>query len=88
MSLTIDTITQELTAFISGNIVAPGVTLTPDTVLGNLGVDSFSVIEIVLFIERKFGIVIPDDQLTPENISSVASLARCTYNLSSGISGN
>jgi acyl carrier protein len=79
MSPSIDTISKELTSFISTNILAQGVYLTPETPLGNLGVDSFSVIEIVLFIERKFGVVIPDESLTPENLKTVSSLALTTY---------
>lgn len=79
MSPNIDTISKELTNFISTNILAQGVQLTPETPLGNLGVDSFSVIEIVLFIERKFGVVIPDESLTPENLKTVSSLSHTTY---------
>lgn len=80
MPNTIATISKELSNFISTNILAQDVLLTPETSLGNLGVDSFSIIEIVLFIERKYGVVIPDENLTPENLKNVSSLAACTYN--------
>jgi acyl carrier protein len=71
-------ICSELCQFISANILAPGVELQEDTILTNLGIDSFSVIEIILFIERKFGVVIPDEYLVPENLKSVSAMAACT----------
>lgn len=72
-------ISQELCYFISTNILAEGVLIKNDTILSHLGVDSFSVIEIILFIERRFGVVIPDESLLPENLHCVDALARCTY---------
>lgn len=74
----VDEISAELCKFISTNILAPDVEVNPDTILTNIGVDSFSVIEIILFIERKFGVVIPDEFLVPENLKSVTALANCT----------
>ncbi|MCL4144858.1 UNVERIFIED_CONTAM: hypothetical protein GTU68_009977 [Idotea baltica] len=68
-------VTQKLQAFIAENILAEGVELTPETILGDLGVDSFSVVEIVLFLERAFGVALPDEALTPENLKTVNSLA-------------
>jgi acyl carrier protein len=70
-------IKKELCAFISENILAGGVAVEPDTVLSDIGVDSFSLIEIILFIERKFGVAIPHESLTPENFTSVNALADC-----------
>jgi len=71
-------ICSELCQFISTNILAPGVEVNEDTILTHIGIDSFSVIEIILFIERKFGVVIPDEYLVPENLKSVSALAGCT----------
>jgi acyl carrier protein len=75
----IPAISAELCRFISTNILAEGVTIDKDTLLTNIGVDSFSVIEIILFIERKFGVVIPDEDLIPENLKTVSALAKCTW---------
>jgi acyl carrier protein len=75
----IQTIRKELCYFISANILAEGVKVENDTILSNIGVDSFSVIEIILFIERKFGVIIPDESLVPENLKSVGALADCTF---------
>ncbi len=68
---------KELCTFISENILAGEVPVQNDTVLSDIGVDSFSIIEIILFIERKFGVVIPHESLTPENLVSVNALVDC-----------
>lgn len=70
---------QELYNFITSNILAEGVEVNPDTKLSQIGVDSFSVIEIILFIERRFGVILPDELLIPENLKSIEALARCTW---------
>ena len=68
---------KELCAFITNNILAGDVEVQADTILSDIGVDSFSIIEIILFIERKFGVAIPHESLTPENLVSVNALIEC-----------
>lgn len=38
-------------------------------------VDSMNVLEIVMFVEEKFGIKVEDAEIIPENFDSVAQLA-------------
>ncbi|TVR37235.1 MAG: acyl carrier protein [Cryomorphaceae bacterium] len=66
-----------LLAFVKENIVSSEVELRADTVLRDVGIDSYSVIEMVLFLERKYGITLPEEKLLPENLASVQMLARC-----------
>ena len=47
-----DIIKKELCDFIAENILAGEVIVLPDTVLSDIGVDSFSIIEIILFIDE------------------------------------
>jgi acyl carrier protein len=68
---------KELCKFISENILAGEISVEPETILSDIGVDSFSIIEIILFIERKFGVSIPHESLTPENFVSVNALVEC-----------
>ncbi|MGB0914808.1 MAG: hypothetical protein ACPGVI_01995 [Crocinitomicaceae bacterium] len=68
-------IINALSDFIKSNILAKEVTLEPDFVLKEVGVDSFSIVEIVLFIERKYGKLIPDHLMVPETFISVRSIA-------------
>ena len=72
-----ETTKKELCAFISENILAGDVAVQADTILSDIGVDSFSIIEIILFIERKFGVAISHESLTPENLVSVDALVEC-----------
>lgn len=46
-----------------------------NTPLSEAGVDSFSLIEIVLFVERHYQVAMPLESLTPEKASSLTSLA-------------
>jgi acyl carrier protein len=46
-----------------------------------LGIDSLSIIAIVLFIERKFGVRIPEEELIPENLESINAVAACCFRL-------
>lgn len=83
MSTNIDvgTIGNELMKFIQANILAEDVVITHQTVLSEIGIDSYSIVEIILFIERKYGVVIPDEMLVPENFRTIAVLAATTQKL-------
>ncbi len=72
---------QALGEFVRGNILAKGIAVEPETLLRDIGVDSYSVIEMVLFIERRFGVVLPEEKLVPENLKSVRALAACTVKM-------
>jgi len=76
--MTQETIANEICTFIKENLVAEGIEIKSDSSLSQIGLDSFSTIEIVLFIERKFDVGLPDEALTPENIDSPNSIAACT----------
>lgn len=80
-NIDVGTISNELMKFVQANILAEGVVITPQTILRNIGIDSYSIVEIILFIERKYGVVIPDDLLIPENFKSIAVLATTTQKL-------
>lgn len=71
------TISEALCAFIRSNLLAPGVDLKPHTPFASLGLDSFSLLEIILFIERKYSLSLPDMALTKENLHSADTLATC-----------
>lgn len=75
--MTTTTVSAEICQFIQNNLVAEGVTIEGNTALAKIGLDSFSIIEIVLFIERKYGVQLPDEALVPENIASPDAFAKC-----------
>lgn len=84
VKLSAEEIASELCGFLRENILAPNVEVTVETTLAEIGVDSFSLMEVVLFIERKFALELPAESLSPENIASVGTLsAYCAKKLNS-----
>lgn len=39
-------------------------------------IDSHGIVELVAFFEQRFGVTVADEDLTPENFASIASIAR------------
>ena len=55
----------------------PDYVLADDARLLDEGIlDSMGAVELVTFLQERFGIVIPDDEITEENLGSVAEIAR------------
>jgi acyl carrier protein len=79
MQDSLPSINQSLCNFISENLVASGVGVLPETPFETLGLDSFSIIEIILYVERKYDLTLPDEALTKTNIYSVSTLADCIH---------
>lgn len=72
-------ISQQLLSYLNDDIMDEPVEEAKfDTPFSELGVESYDVIQLVLFIERKFGVELPEKDLIPENLKSIASLASCT----------
>lgn len=74
-------IIAEIKKYIEKNILAETVEIDATTNLKQAGIDSFSTVEIILFIERKFGISIPDEKLLPENFITLQALAAIVQEL-------
>jgi acyl carrier protein len=68
-------IIEEIKNYIKKNILAENVHIDATTNLKHAGIDSFSTVEIILFIERKYGVSIPDDKLIPENFETLQALS-------------
>lgn len=50
--------------------------LEPDRDLGEAGLDSMASIDLLLDIEDRFGIAIPDDLLTEDSFTSLAEIGK------------
>lgn len=74
-------IIAEIKKYIEKNILAEGVQIDAATNLKQAGIDSFSTVEIILFIERKFGVSIPDEKLLPDNFKTLQSIAATVQDL-------
>lgn len=66
-----------VTAYLKKRFLAPDVSIAASDKFADLGIDSMTVVELVMFIEEEFGIVIPAEQLTGENLASLEALANC-----------
>lgn len=70
-------IQDELHSYLSKHFLAKGVQLAASLPFADFGIDSMTVVELVMFIEEKFDIEIPSDQLTGDNLKSLESLVSC-----------
>ncbi len=81
---TAEDLARDLLYFIRSTILVENADFTSDTPLDKVGIDSVSLLEILLYLERQFDIYIADENLKPENISSVRRLAATAYTAISG----
>lgn len=77
-------ISKALMQFIQSSILAGGQPLNEQTNLRTAGVDSFSMVEIILFIESRFAVVVPDEKLLPENFATLFTVSSMVYELKGG----
>lgn len=71
------TIERDLRQFLAENFILDddGATLAADQSLTEAGVlDSMGVLELIMFIEERFGVTVPDEDTLPENLDSVARI--------------
>lgn len=78
--LTEQQIIEALLSYLKKEILDSSVSLDAETPLKDVGIDSMSVIELVLFLERQYGIRIEEKDMLPQNFQSVKSLAHCAIN--------
>lgn len=70
-------VTQAISTFISKNILKqPNRSLAPETRLISAGlIDSFRLIDLVLFVEDTFGVTIQDTELDGKAFDTIGELA-------------
>ena len=78
---------EALCNFLRREVLAAGVAFDAATPLSQLGVDSLSIVEVLLFVERRFGVSVPESHLTRANLHSVDALARCVCVLAEARTG-
>ena len=71
-----DEIIKTLSNYISENVIKRDQPLQADELIISSGlIDSFSLMDVVLFIEAKFGVRIEDDEINDETFDSLNQLA-------------
>lgn len=69
----------DLLQFVTDNIMDDSGSIDFETPFKDVGIDSFSIIQIVLFVERRYKVPVTEKDLVPENLNSIASMADFTY---------
>ena len=77
-------IIADIQQFIQQNVMAEHVAITETSNLQDAGLDSFSTVEVILFIERQFGVAITDEHLLPENFKTLQALSALVLQLKAG----
>lgn len=70
-------IIDKLSEYLKKRFLAKDVELRSELAFSDYGIDSMTVVELVMYIEEEFRIIIPADQLTGDNLRSLDSLAEC-----------
>ena len=67
---------EEMSAWLTDRLAAPGVTIQPHTSLFGSGlIDSMRILELIAYTERSIGRMIPDSLIRMDNFSSIARIA-------------
>ncbi len=75
-------IAAQLCQFARTNFVDEGAVFDENSPLAQAGIDSFALVELLLYCERTIGVRVPDSHLTGANLASMATLANCIAELS------
>ena len=81
-------ISEQLCQFARKNFVAEGVDFNENSLLSEAGIDSFALVEVLLYCERDLGVRVPDSHMTCQNLNSMATLARCVAGLARNGNGS
>jgi acyl carrier protein len=71
-------IQRRIVAMVQGILEQNSITaeVTPDVRLVDIGLTSVDMVNLMLGVEAQFDFTIPQDEITPENFQSVATLER------------
>jgi len=75
------TIAALLCQFARTNFATEGTDFDENSPLTQAGIDSFALVELLLYCERVLGVRVPDSHLTGNNLTSMATLANCIVEL-------
>lgn len=71
-----ETIQKELAEQIAGILSVEPATINVEAPLHTLGLDSMRMVEIIVFIETRYGVDLMGSGLKREEVASIAALAR------------
>lgn len=68
-------IEAQLVSFLQREVFSPQLAVTPETDLLAAGFDSMSLVRVLLFIEKTYGLWIPEGEITGSALSNARALA-------------
>ncbi len=77
MELSQKKIETDLVDFIKSSLLEEGIFFDQNTYLWEVGLDSISIVSIILYLERNYKINLSEEDLNPENLKSVKAIADC-----------
>jgi D-alanine--poly(phosphoribitol) ligase subunit 2 len=72
----LETIRSALHDYILGDILLRKAPLGSDEDLFDAGFDSMSLTRVLVFVEQRFGVTIPDQEVVVEEVATLDSLSR------------
>ena len=77
MRVEVDTVEEQVRAFLAANFPLGGEQPTADASLIDSGyIDSMGILELLEFVEHTYGLSVPDDDIRPENFDSISGIAQ------------
>ena len=70
-----EVVAASVVRFLNTQIMAQGHPIAADDELEAAGVDSMALLKVLVFLEREYGIWVPDEDLTDQVIASARTLA-------------
>jgi acyl carrier protein len=74
-SLTLQTVQQQLCGEIQTLLSLKPGSVSPESALASLGMDSLRLVSLLLVIEQKFGVSLMSKGLSPQDMQSISTLA-------------
>ncbi len=75
----IEQIKEQLVSFLHNEIFDSSIQIKVDTDLFESGFDSFSLVKLLVFIEKQYSIQVPEDRLTEDTLRNVNRLSELIY---------
>ena len=75
MTPDVDVVATTIVDYLNTHIMAATNRIGPDDLLAPAGVDSMALLKVLVFIEREYGLWVPDEELTDDVIASARTLA-------------
>ncbi len=72
---------SRLLEYLRNGVFNAGIQITDDTDLVANGFDSLSLVSLLVFIEKTYGIWIPQDEITETSLKNIKSLAALVIRL-------